>query len=178
MDSRCLVEILNKMYADDSPVIGNNLKSGRQKVKDNAISILNSAQIGRKDRIAKYPCLICTLSLDGRGRCQRSIRVESKKKINFRPWHITWIAANGPAPVGLQYSHRCHHENCVEPTHGVWEKDVENKSRNTCKNCSHVFLPDQSTKAIRLCFHSPCCLTSKDVSMNEFPKWIDISDLT
>lgn len=106
---------------------------------------------------AEGPCIICTSSLDGRGRSQRSIRVYGKK-INFRPWHIMWIAINNKfAPTNLQYSHRCHNENCINPDHGLWETDQLNKDRNGCKNTSHVILPDD--RVIQVCPHNPPCLT-------------------
>jgi homing endonuclease-like protein len=71
---------------------------------------------------------------------------------------MIWIAYNDqPAPIGLQYSHRCHNENCINPNHGIWESDQNNKSRNRCANSSHVILPNHDI--ILTCPHKPPCLT-------------------
>jgi hypothetical protein len=102
-------------------------------------------------------CLSCNSSKDSRGRCQKMIRVYGKR-YNFRPWHMIWIAVNeGPSPLGLQYSHRCHNENCINPGHGIWETDQQNKDRNRCQNSSHIILPDDTI--ILTCPHVPPCLT-------------------
>jgi hypothetical protein len=160
---RDLVSTLGHMHADTGalPLPG---KSGSLQLKDNAKSItescvaLGAAELGE---IAAKPCSVSTASKDGRGRCQRSMRVGGEK-INFRPWHVVWVATNGPAPPGLQYSHRCHNGNCCEPTHGEWEDDATNKNRNSCRTCSHVVLP--SGRIILLCPHKPPCLTPVVVS--------------
>jgi hypothetical protein len=154
-----LIVVLNQMV-DQENAPGQSLdcrtKSGHQQLQDNAKSILAKARLdNRVTVLGLKPCLISTLSLDGRGRAQRSMRVSGGQKSNFRPWHITWIAENGEAPLGLQYSHRCHNGNCVEPSHGTWEADTVNKDRWSCRGASHVVLPDG--KCICICPHNPTC---------------------
>ena len=143
-------------------------RSSDKRVKSNKEQLLNAA----KDILYKAtacesvtalkvsPCLLSTASVDGRGRAQRAMRVNGRR-FNFRPWHITWIAENGAAPEQLQYSHRCHNENCVEPSHGLWETDLENKARWSCRVCSHLILPNK--KCLALCTHKPCCYRPKVV---------------
>lgn len=147
-----LIQVLNRLYYDK-----------KDQLKRNADSILTKARTENdiNDQVFGLgPCLVSTLSLDGRRRAQRSMRVpeftDGREKVNFRPWHITWIRANGPAPLGKQYIHRCHVENCVQHTHGVWETDELNKARWSCRVCSHLILPDNRT--VRICPHEPCCI--------------------
>jgi hypothetical protein len=54
--------------------------------------------------VGHVECKITTVSRDGRGRAQRAMRGSGSDKTNYRPWHITWINANGPAPLNLQYT--------------------------------------------------------------------------
>lgn len=131
---------------------------GQRKLLSSSDDILGKCEMRnfRLTTIGAIPCRVSVNSKDGRGRCQRAMYWEPQKKSNFRPWHITWIATYGLAPVGLQYSHRCHEENCCEPTHGIWEDDVTNKSRNKCQTCSHVVLP--SGQIVLCCLHVPACL--------------------
>jgi len=158
-----LVEVLNQMH---------DVKA--KQLKDNAASILAAAV--RNDRpvpLGYKPCYICTNSVDGRGRCQRAMRVPDltgQEKVNFRPWHITWIAANGHAPLHLQYSHRCNQENCAEESHGLWETDVANKARWSCRICSHLILPDG--RIIRICPHEPCCLVPLQLDTWDDPRFV------
>jgi hypothetical protein len=160
-----LVEVLNDMY---------NTK--HEKLQNNAESIIKAAKEvdnGGLVLLGHSPCLITNLSLDGRGRAQRSIRVPDltgQEKTNFRPWHIVWIRTNGPAPNSLQYSHRCNQENCVESTHGVWETDITNKSRWSCRVCSHLILPD--SRIIRICPHQPCCLVPIILKTWDDPRFV------
>lgn len=154
---RTLVEVLNDL-SGAAEKVGTQRKCGADQLADNAASILEKCIDGdgvSRAVIGSRPCRVATLSKDGRGRCQRAMRVDGKK-FNFRPTHIVWIAANGPAPTGKQYSHRCHEENCCEPTHGVWETDAENKSRNACRTCSHVVL--SGGRILVVCPHEPACL--------------------
>lgn len=156
-----LVEVLNKMYDDKKEQLHRNAQSIKENTRRDGLAAL----------LGHAPCLICELSLDGRGRAQRAIRVPeytNKDKTNFRPWHVVWINENGHAPTaeGIQYSHRCNQENCVEPTHGVWESDILNKNRWSCRTCSHVILPDE--RVIRICTHTPCCIVPKRVTDNDF----------
>lgn len=145
------IQVLNRLYAEK-----------KSQLESNANSILTKARI--ENELVKVfglgPCLVSTQSLDGRGRAQRAMRVPAftngKDKVNFRPWHVTWINANGPAPLGKQYSHRCHVENCVQHMHGTWEPDKDNKDRWSCRGCSHLILPDD--RVIRICPHEPCCV--------------------
>jgi hypothetical protein len=150
---------LNAMLKNSSERIW--LKTTARSLRARASSRHHVATLGL------LPCLLSTNSVDTRGRAQTTKR-EGKVKHSFRPWHITWMAEHGKAPEDKQYSHRCHNENCVQPSHGRWETDQENKSRNACKSCSHVVLPD--TKCILLCPHKPCCLTPRLV-----PTWDDKS---
>lgn len=155
-----LVDVLNQMY----DVRTKQLKDNAASVIANAVKVENTEVLGFK------ACLISTNSIDGRGRAQRAMRVPeltSQEKVNFRPWHITWISANGHAPLQLQYSHRCNQENCVEESHGVWESDGANKSRWSCRNCSHVILPDDCI--IRVCSHDPCCIVPLHIA-----SWDDV----
>jgi len=117
-------------------------------------------------RAARVKCQQAWNRLSGtRGRPQRAMRVGGKK-FNYRPWHLTWIASNKTKiPVGKQFSHRCHNEACIEPTHGVWEDDNLNKSRNACKTASHVILPlsQGQRNVITLCPHTPTCLAPLEI---------------
>lgn len=151
-----LLDVLNNMYLDQDEAKDGKRKTRKQQLLDNAASILQSANtLERVIALGYAPCKVTTLSLDGRGRAQRSMRIDAGK-VNFRPWHITWIASKGVAPLGLQYSHRCHEENCCEPTHGLWESDAQNKGRWSCRECSHLVLPDG--RCVVVCPHEPCCL--------------------
>jgi hypothetical protein len=152
------ISLLNLLLQKDSK--NQPGKSGKQQILDNAESILTNAKIrdleGRFQEFNELPCLLSTCSLDGRRRPQRAMRIklhEKNSKINFRSYHITWIAKYGPIPLDLDYSHRCHQPTCVEPSHGIWENNQDNHSRNACKRCSHLFLPDR--KCVLLCTHNP-----------------------
>lgn len=167
MEKRNLLEFLCDLYADEKPASG-LFKSGRQQVQDNAKDILSKCSIQRAsvlEILGASPCKVTTLSVDGRGRAQRAMRVDGRK-INFRPWHICWIAKYGiTEAVNLQYSHRCHEENCCEASHGVWEDDKSNKSRNACRSASHALMPDGSI--LLLCKHIPPCLTPVQIGLND-----------
>lgn len=159
-EKMCLLDVLCAMYGDEKARSTEREKSGRQQLQDNAADVLAKCQSKDADRmesLGEHPCRITTLSVDGRGRAQRAMRVQGRK-INFRPWHICWVAKHGaPADCTLQYSHRCHEENCCESGHGVWEDDKTNKSRNECRAGSHVILPDG--RILLICKHTPPCLT-------------------
>eukprot|EP00300_Choanocystis_sp_HF-7_P005872 c1432_g1_i1.p1 GENE.c1432_g1_i1~~c1432_g1_i1.p1 ORF type:complete len:166 (+),score=12.58 c1432_g1_i1:52-549(+) len=103
--------------------------------------------------LGELPCRVSTLSVDGRGRAQKQVRMRATR-VNFRPWHLAWAGMFGEIPVGLQYSHRCPEENCIEPSHGVWESDHDNKDRWSCRLASHVLVDG---KVHRLCKHKPVC---------------------
>lgn len=77
-----------------------------------------------------------------------------------------YVARRGPAPLHLQYSHRCHSENCINLNHGIWEVDQMNKNRAGCRSGSHLVLPDETV--ICLCKHDPPCLTPIYI-----PDWSD-----
>lgn len=159
-----LIKVLNKMY-----------EQKLEQMRSNAESIIRGAQAVDDDRVllGHRPCLITSQSLDGRGRAQRSIRVPTltgQEKTGFRPWHVVWISANGPAPEHLQYSHRCNEENCVESAHGVWESDEANKARWSCRVCSHLILPDG--RIIQLCPHQPCCLVPLRIQSWDDPRFV------
>ena len=111
------------------------------------------------------PCKISLLSRDSRGRAQKMVRFGETSRVNFRPWHVAWIhRVRIPIPAGLQYSHRCNNENCIEPTHGRWETDEYNKARWSCRAASHVLTPGEAgIVCYRTCPHSPCCLVPKVV---------------
>lgn len=80
-------------------------------------------------------------------------------KREFRAYHITWVAEYGVIPdTSLQYSHRCHNGRCINPEHGIWETDLENKARNRCQGTSHLELPNHAD--LQLCAHSVPCLSS------------------
>jgi hypothetical protein len=101
------------------------------------------------------------------------MRIPSGGKRNFRPWHIVWIIEKDKeAPTNLQYSHRCHNENCVNPEHGTWETDFDNKNRNGCKNCSHLILPDDLV--ITVCPHDPPCLRPVKIDFWDDPRVIKL----
>lgn len=154
-----LLGVLNAMYRDTLKTSADGRrKTGREQIEEAAGSLRMKAEESKSNQpelLGEQPCRISTCSVDGRGRAQRSIRVDGTKR-NFRPWHIVWIDKYGEAPSGLQYSHRCHEENCIEPTHGVWESDPLNKARWACGRCSHLILPDGTS--VRICDHSPHCL--------------------
>jgi len=171
-----LVDVLNTLYNDTTPVALPR-KSGRQQLEDNTASILAGAVAGdtRPTLFGYRPCLVTSLSLDGRGRAQRAMRALGHK-YNFRPWHITWIVGQrSVAPLNLEYSHRCHNENCVESTHGLWETDGQNKSRWSCRTCSHVILPDD--RVVVLCSHEPCCLRPLRIATWEDPRIVMLNTL-
>jgi len=121
------------------------------------------------------PCKISTYSKDGRGRAQMQLRKIAGGG-HYRPWHIAWMAAkNTSIPSGaltgkVEYSHRCHNENCVEPTHGIWESSRKNKSRWKCTKAAFVVLPNSTS--IRLCKHSKCCLTVKHIQKETDPRFL------
>jgi len=109
------------------------------------------------------PCRLSRLSRDSRGRAQKMVRF-GDARVNFRPWHVAWIhAKQAPIPAGLQYSHRCNNENCIEPSHGRWETDAYNKARWSCRTVSHVLVPTAAGgyTCYRTCPHLPCCLVPK-----------------
>lgn len=174
-EKRDLIQILNNLYLSEENTGENKSKSGRNKLKSCATSIIQGCKVqpGGATLLGKRPCLISTLSLDGRGRSQRKMRIGTNP-INFRPWHITWISQNGPAPLALQYSHRCNTTNCVEPSHGCWETDQENKSRHNCKSGSHLLFPDG--KIFQLCTHTPCCYTPERILSND-NRFIAVEDI-
>lgn len=154
--------LLNLCYQDLLPGQPSGVwKSGKEQLAATAQSIITAAtRVQTPCILHEKPCLLSSLSLDGRGRPQRKMRIMGKPT-NFRPWHITWVSRNGPAPQGLQYSHRCSHGNCVEPSHGAWETDLDNKSRNGCRGKSHVVLPvnqEGESVVVRLCNHEPACI--------------------
>lgn len=163
-DKKQLVPVLNKIF-----------KEKRDQLSRNAISIIKACEVDSTVAILGVsPCLITTLSLDSRGRAQRSMRVPhftGQEKTNFRPWHITWIDKNGVAPVELQYSHRCHNENCCEESHGLWETDQNNKFRWSCRLCSHLLLPNG--RIFKICPHEPCCLKPLIVDSWADPRFIN-----
>jgi hypothetical protein len=171
-DNRQLLNVLWNRRSIKNNRAGRPDKDGKQQIIDNSISILNGATSFNAQRLTllqEKPCKISTLSLDSRGRPQRSMRVklnDESKKVNFRPYHLTWMAANETIPSNtlLQYSHRCHQPCCVEPTHGVWEIDIDNKNRNKCVNCSHVIFNNQ---LITLCPHNPTCLTPQMITNDD-----------
>jgi len=158
--------ILNRMFLDDS-VYPNRTKTNKQTLIDASNACLFATIILNNPSmliLGHNECRISTLSQDTRGRAQKSIRFyfnedDKIRKNNYRPWHVVWIATNESIieNTTLQYSHRCHNENCCESTHGIWETDEQNKNRNRCRNCSHLILPDGTI--IQLCPHEPFCLT-------------------
>jgi hypothetical protein len=137
-------------------------KSGRRQLFDNAMQIIDTSVLfGDIDAfiiLGSSCCMNSTQSLDGRGRPQKDIRV-GDQKLRVRPWHLTYLLYNGSLPLapGLQYSHRCHNELCVNDSHGVWETDIQNKNRNMCQSASHVIIKPLKM-LITLCKHEPCCL--------------------
>jgi hypothetical protein len=163
-EKRNLIKVLNEMFEDELKKGDKRTKSGKDQLNDNANTILTNCVVKKDgpELIGKKPCLISTASLDGRGRGQRKIRVD-KSPINFRPWHVTWISQFGLAPTGLQYSHRCHTINCVEPSHGLWETDGKNKERSKCR--SHLILQDG--RIFLLCDHNPCCYNPLRIIEND-----------
>jgi hypothetical protein len=97
-------------------------------------------------------------------------------QINFKSYHITWVAwAGEDIPAGLQYSHRCHQPTCIEPSHGTWETDEENKDRNRCKGSSHIILSHQAI-AITLCDHSPepCLSAAPEIVSGDDPRIVPL----
>lgn len=155
---------MSQMAGSNSPMklLNQLLERDRARLLDIAAAVNDpgawTSPAGGPELIGRKPCKISMLSQDSRHRAQKQIRFAGAR-VNFRPWHIAWIARyQQPIPLGLQYSHRCHNENCIEPTHGRWEDDQTNKSRNGCKTASHV-LVDGCTH--RLCRHSRCCLVPR-----------------
>ena len=169
-----LRDVLNQLLQRPQPaptgIAGRPGKSGEDQIKDNARDILGKSIIQTNqpaEVLGLGPCMISTASLDGRGRPVRSMRVTANEqaaiKREFRAYHVTWVAEFGVIPdITLQYSHRCHNELCVNPKHAVWESDLENKSRNMCRQHSHLRLPNAAT--IRLCPHLlPCISPAPDI---------------
>jgi len=168
-----LVQLLNEWYSDNST---------SDVVDSNAVDILAKAVIADLDLtvLGHVRCRITTLSVDSRGSAQRDIRHPSnwKKKSHFRPWHVVWISHHKQsAPLGLQYSHRCNQQNCVEPTHGVWEEDQRNKDRWSCREVSHLILTFADLtiprKVIRICPHTPCCLVPLFIP-EDSPRFVNV----
>jgi hypothetical protein len=166
-----LKALLNQLYLRPQPAptkkAGKPGKSGRQQIEDNAENLLSKAVVAENVAAAFLglkPCLESTASTDGRDRPVRSMRVRVANggpeiKREFRAYHVTWVSAYGQIPdTTLQYSHRCHNGKCVEPTHGTWDTDQENKARNACQNHSHLQLPNGAF--IQLCPHTPICLSA------------------
>lgn len=173
---RNLVEMLNNLVEDSDRDADKRVKTGQRQLADNSASILTNTVLDQKpSALGVLPCRVSQQSLDGRGRAQRAMRVDGIK-VNFRPWHITWISANGKAPVdnnnAVEYSHRCHQENCVEPSHGVWESGATNKDRWSCRTCSHIILPNG--KCVQLCGHNPCCLVPVTLTSWDDPRVVDL----
>jgi len=164
---------LNLMFFSDTVVAkvpastGPQPRTERQLLTEAAERLLSSAHPPPPDNewlmasIGQLPCKPANCSKDGKGQYQYTFRVPHLADIRpqglrMRPWHITWVGTYGMAPIGLTYSHRCPIHNCVEPSHGVWETDVANKSRNYCKTAAQVGLPDGTL--VTVCPHVPCCL--------------------
>ena len=166
-----LKALLNQVYLRPQPAptkkAGKPGKSGRQQIEDNAEDLLSKAAVTENVAAAFLglkPCLESTASTDGRDRPVRSMRVRITNggpeiKREFRAYHVTWVSEYGQIPdTTLQYSHRCHNGKCVEPTHGTWDTDQENKARNACQSHSHLQLPNGAF--IQLCPHTPICLSA------------------
>lgn len=73
--------------------------------------------------------------------------------------------------AGMQYSHRCLQGTCVEPRHGIWEDDITNKARSTCKGSSHLLMLEMGI-SITLCSHGPqpCLSAALEVKDNSDPR--------
>ena len=119
------------------------------------------------------PCRVSTFSKDSRGRAQKSVKLALKGKtattrVDFRPWHLAYAYVGvdketkndvwRTIPEGLEWSHRCIEENCIEVTHGLWETSEQNKDRWSCRNAAQVIV-DGSVHM--LCRHQPPCLNPK-----------------
>lgn len=137
------IRALNEMWADDGEPSDKRQKSGHQQIIDNANQVIKTAvpfgNIGAFEIVGNSHCMNSTQSLDGRGRPQKSIRV-GNSKINVRPWHLTYMLSNGPMPVDLQYSHRCHNELCINDTSwcvGNRRPKQKQKQVSICVSCDY-----------------------------------------
>ena len=191
-DRRCM-RYLNLLLGQPAPPstgkAGRPQTGGRQMIAANAKSVRDAAEVWVPHQqepmleLGLKPCLLSRNSRDGSGRPQFSMRVRpglvegfggKEGKANFRPHHVAWMDGTPegrPLPLDdrrLQYSHRCHNGDCVEESHGVWETDRENKSRNYCQNGSHVFLPDGHV--IVICPHSLPCLVGVRIDSWDDPR--------
>ena len=59
---------------------------------------------------------------------------------------MTWLAHNQQVcPQGLEYSHRCNNNQCINPQHGVWETPEQNLvsdlnyTHSSYKNCTDLY---------------------------------------
>jgi len=151
----------------DPGTTGTQAKSEQQLLEEAARRLLESARpppAGNEEAMAllrKPPCKLANCSKDSKGQYQYTFRIPHLADVRpsglrIRPWHLTWIGTYGMAPLGLTYSHLCPFSDCVEPSHGVWESDIVNKSRNYCKAAAQVILPNG--KMITICPHVPRCV--------------------
>ena len=140
-------------------------------------------------------CQLQTASLDTRGRPQKTVRftlpgIDKEFKMSFksvlsiypplttltsiaRTYHITWIGRYGQitSPT-LEYSHRCHQECCINPSHGVWETSKDNQARDGCKFGGTFILPNR--QVLVRCPHTPVCLTGDEFSTWDDPKFVQM----
>jgi len=127
----------------------------------------SSSSVDAKQVLGFKTCKISTLSTDTRGTPRVTIEVggkkENEKRKHFPAYYISWIEEYGRPPDGaflpdqtkrLQYAHRCHNHKCVEPTHGIWLNDSDNKAQNSCQTSSHVIIEGL---VYVTCRHSPIC---------------------
>ena len=157
-------------------MVGTFSLSGVDQVKRNAKTILlKSDELNNVAAEAENlgPCQISTAGVR-KGRPTHGIwwtNLDGQRvRKNFRSYHITWAAEYGRIPshnLNLQYSHRCHKNDCVEARHGVWEGESRNIGRNACVGRSHLVLPDGT--CILQCTHDPPCLSAKVIESWEDP---------
>lgn len=108
------------------------------------------------------PCIVSTYRADSRGNVQVCFN-EHGGKIHVMVHVLSYVYHNKTKIEQYnEVSHLCHRHQCCEPTHLVLESPKQNHSR---KNCIGFVWTAKYKDWIRVCEHSPICLTSR------IPSW-------
>ena len=71
-----------------------------------------------------------------------------------------WYKTGMFAYKGMEVSHRCHNNRCVNPDHMLLESVANNKARNGCAGhgmCACPYCPQRPHKTL-MCSHNPPCM--------------------
>lgn len=153
-----LVPILNDVFHNDKPKFRRKVKYLRTR--------LDTVDNG-KSLVGLKPCKVCNIvSNNDRGGSRTKWKIGDKQR-RFTCTHIFWVEGkNSEAPEGLDISHRCHEQNCCEPSHYDWESDVFNKGRNGCASGAIIIDPDGNKHLI--CPHKKPCITVRRLGPNTY----------